>query len=66
MDAGVHDEAHSAKQFTGEAAVVADGVLIETDLLTELFGIERPTLDVSGVTAVLAKLGQSGQLLRHR
>ena len=64
MDAGVDDQADGAEEFAREAAVVADRVLVEADLLAELLGVERPALGVAGVAAVLAELGQAGELLR--
>src|SRR6267154_2465596 len=66
MDDRVHYHAYRAKQLAGQAAVVADRILVETHFLAELLGIERPALDIPGIAAVSAELRQSGEFLRHR
>ena len=38
VDAGVDDQADGAEELAREPAVVADGVLVEADLLAELLG----------------------------
>src|ERR1022692_818936 len=66
MNAGIDDQTHGAEQFARETPVIADRVLIETDFLAELLGVQRPALDVSRVAGVLPKLGQVRELLRDR
>ena len=63
VDAGVDDEADGAEELGVEAAVVADGVLIEADFFAELLGVERPAFGVGAEAGVEAELGQALELL---
>ena len=64
MDSGVHDQAHRAEEFRGEAAVVGDGVLVEANLFAKLLRVKGPAFDVSvEAETVQAELGQPGELL---
>ncbi len=63
MNAGVDDEANGAKELGVEAAVVADGILIEADFFAKLLGVERPAFGVCAEACVEAELGQALELL---
>ncbi len=65
VKAGVDDEADGAEEFRVEAAVVADGVLVEADLLAELFRVKCPALDVGGgaAAAEFSEARQAGEPL---
>ena len=66
VDAGVDDEADGAEEFGVEAAVVANGVLVEAHLFAELFGVECPAFGVGAEAGMEAELGQALELLLHR
>ena len=66
MDAGVDDETDGAEELGVEAAVVADGVLVEADLFAELLGVERPAFGVGAKAGVETELGQTCELLLNR
>ncbi len=66
MDAGVDDEADGAEELGVEAAVVADGVLVEADLFAELLGVEGPAFGVGAEAGVKAELRQALELLLDR
>src|ERR1019366_9164492 len=64
MDSGIDDQANSAKELRGEAAVIGDGILVEADLFAELLCVQGPAFDVCvEAEAVDAELRQVGQLL---
>src|SRR5208337_4886777 len=66
MDSGIDDQAYGAKEFGGEAAVVGDGILIETDLFAELLCVQGPAFDVRVEAKTMeAEFRQSGELLLH-
>ena len=64
MDAGIDHQADRAPDVAFQAAIVAVGILVETDILAQSLGVESPSLGVGGVVGVFAKLGKAGQLLR--
>src|ERR1700736_339557 len=61
VNSGIDHQTHSPEEFGRQAAVIGNGILIETDLFAELLGVESPALDI-GVEAqtVQAEFGESG------
>ena len=66
VQAGVDDEADRAEHLVVQAAVVAVGIVVETDLLAEALGVESPALDERILAALLAKRREVVELLLNR
>ena len=66
MDSGVHDEPAGAPGIEREHPETVDVARVETHLVGEMLGVERPALDVGGHSLVLPELGNAGQLLGDR
>ena len=66
MNARIDHKSDGAKQLAAQATIIADRILVKAYFLAELFGVQRPTLAVSRIADMLAKLGQAGHQLGDR
>ena len=62
---GIHHQTNRAQHLIGKPPVVRIGILIKADILAELFGVQRPALDVRCVAGLLAEGRKTGQRLRN-
>src|SRR5208337_3497951 len=65
MEAGVDDEADGTQHIVLKVAVIAVGILVKSEFLTETFGIERPAFGIGRVVFVATEERQLWQLLRE-
>src|ERR1041384_1553320 len=64
VHAGVDHQPASAPHLVSQLPKFGVRISVETHLVSETFGIQPPTLDVSRVTGITAEIGQASQLLR--
>jgi hypothetical protein len=60
VHAGVDHQANTAPHFVFQPAVFAVGILVEANLLAQMYGIQRPAFNESGVLTVTAEVRQTG------
>jgi hypothetical protein len=60
----IDNQADGAPDVALQAAIIAVGILVEANLLTEAFTVERPTFLVCRVCILFAKFRQVSELLR--
>src|SRR5271156_6080344 len=63
MDAGIDHQADRAPDVAFQAAVIAVRILVEADILAQLFGVETPPFGISRVPEVFTKLRNAGKFL---
>src|SRR5256885_6291294 len=66
MNAGVDDQADSAKTFAGELAKAVVRIRIEAQLPSQRFDVQRPAFGVRAVAVKPAKFRQTGHGTRDR
>jgi hypothetical protein len=64
-NACVHYEPDGAEHLRRETAILADGILIETDFLAETLRIQPLSFGISAVEGVLAKGRHRREFLRN-